>query len=684
MPLEEKLRYLPDGPGVYIFKDKAGRVIYVGKALSLKNRVRSYFQSGAERTPKVNSMLKRIDDLDYIATDTEVEALILESNLIKEHRPRYNVLLRDDKSYPYLKITLGEDFPRVYITRRINRDGSRYFGPYTKVGAVNETLRLIKKLFPFRSCKQKKPGPRSRPCLNYHIKRCLAPCCNLVNKEEYRAMINEVCLFLEGRQDDLIKSLTKRMEAAAQKLEFEKAAKLRDQIKAVQEVVEKQKIVSTRFEDQDIIGMARWSVAPVKDAWNLCARSEAKLEKEAAAPGEKETAAPKKKDAAGLEENGIGQSGMNQGGADYAGRTAPGEFCVIVFFVRGGKLIGKERFLLKGSQNHSNAEILTAFLKQYYSQAEFVPREVLLPEPVEDAAVIEEWLTGRRGARVYLKVPARGAKRQMVAMAGKNARLALEELEAGRRSSRNTGEEAAAALAELAGELGLEGTPRRVECYDISNIQGSNSVGSMVVFENGLPKKEDYRKFKIRSVKGPDDFASLQEVLRRRFARAEKERELINTGQMSSKEAGFCRLPDLIIVDGGKGQLSAARGVMRELGYDWIPAFGLAKEEELLYGEESPEPVRLPRNSKALYFLQRLRDEAHRFAVGYHRRLRGKNSLHSVLDDIKGIGEVRRRSLLQKFGSVEEIKKATVDELASVPGMNRRAAEAVYSFFQAH
>lgn len=623
MSIEEKINHLPDNPGVYIFKDKTGRVIYVGKAISLKNRARSYFHSGAERLPKVSSMIKRIKDLDYIVTDSEVEALILESNLIKKYRPRYNVLLKDDKSYPYLKVTAGEDFPRVYITRRLVKDGSRYFGPYTRVGAVNETLRLLKKLFPFRSCKQKNPGPRSRPCLNYHIKRCLAPCCNLVSKEDYRAMINEVCLFLEGRQNDLIKSLNERMKKAAEKLEFEKAAELRDQIKAVQEVVEKQKMVSTRFEDQDVIGMAR---------------------------GNKNTHS----------------------------------FCVMIFFVRKGKLTGKDRFMLKGDEEHSNADILAAFLKQYYSRSEFIPREILLPEQVEDAGVIEKWLTGRRGSRVYLKAPARGTKRRLVAMAEKNARLSLEELESERRDSKKTRAEAAAALDELAGRLGLDAAPRRVECYDISNIQGTGTVGSMVVFEDGRPKKEDYRKFKIRSVKGPNDFASLQEVIRRRFTRAEKERELINTGQMSSKKAGFYQLPDLIIIDGGKGQLSGVRKVMRELGYDFIPAFGLAKEEELLYREGAAEPVKLPRDSKALYLLQQLRDEAHRFAVEYHRKLRSKKSLHSALDDIKGIGEVRRRSLLQKFGSVEEIRKAAVNELAAIPGMNRRAAEAVHAFFKQH
>lgn len=615
MQIEEKLKLLPARPGVYLYRNTEGKIIYVGKALSLKNRVRSYFQAGANHPPKTRIMVEKIADLDFIVTDSEVEALILEQNLIKEHRPHYNILLKDDKSYPYLKVTLGEDYPRVMITRRHIKDGSRYFGPYTRVGAVNETLRLIKKLFPFRSCNQKEPPPRQRPCLNQHINRCLGPCCGLVDKEKYRAMIQEVCLFLEGRQEDLLKSLLARMEEASQKLEFEKAALLRDQIQAVREVVEKQKIISGGFEDRDVVAVA-------------CAQDEA---------------------------------------------------CVMVFFIRGGKLIGREHFMLKGTEGLSRADVTGAFIKQYYSSVDIIPGEILLEEELKDeAGVIEKWLTGKRGARVHLKTPRRGEKKKLVEMVAKNAEITLEQTrteEAARR------DDAKGALAGLAAALGLEQPPQRLECYDISNTQGHESVASMAVLEGGRPAKDQYRRFKIRTVEGPDDFASMQEALRRRFSRAKEERELINTGQMSSKEAKFHRLPDLIIVDGGKGQLSAARHVMRELGFAHIPACGLAKQEELLFIEGSPEPVILPRESPSLHLVQRLRDEAHRFAVTYHRNLRGKAGLRSLLDEVEGIGEVRRRSLLKAFGSLSAIEKATPEQLASVEGMNRKAARAVYDFF---
>lgn len=615
MQIEEKLKLLPAGPGVYLYKDAGGRVIYVGKAVSLKNRVRSYFQPGANHPPKTRIMLEKVADLDFIVTDSEVEALILEQNLIKEHRPRYNVLLKDDKSYPYLKVTLGEDFPRVMITRRHVKDGSRYFGPYTRVGAVNETLRLLKKLFPFRSCKQKEPPVRERPCLNHHIKRCLGPCCGLVDREKYRSMINEVCLFLEGRQEDLIKRLAARMEEAAEKLEFERAARLRDQLQAVREVVERQKIVSGGFEDQDVVAMAR----------------------------------------------------------------AFDEACVMVFFVRGGKLIGREHFMLKGTEDLGRAEAVTAFIKQYYTGVDFIPGEILLSEEVvEEKAVIEKWLSGKRGSKVILKTPRRGEKKKLVEMVAKNALLTLEQVRSEEAARRD---DAAEALAELARELGLDQPPHRMECYDISNTQGAESVGSMVVFEEGKPANDQYRRFKIRTVEGPDDFASIREVLRRRFTRAREERELLNTGQIGSHEAGFHRLPDLVIIDGGKGQLSAARQVMRELGFAHIPTYGLAKEEELLFSEDRPGPIALPAGSRALHLLQRLRDEAHRFALAYHRNLRGKAGLKSLLEEVEGIGEVRRRALLKAFGSLAEIEKATPEQLAAVKGMNKKAARAVYEFF---
>ncbi|OAT80214.1 excinuclease ABC subunit UvrC [Desulfotomaculum copahuensis] len=658
MTAEEKLQHLPDRPGVYIFHDAGGEIIYVGKAVSLKNRVRSYFQSGARQSVKVRSLMNRAADFEYIVTDNEVEALILESNLIKEHRPRYNIYLKDDKSYPYLKVTLAEDFPRIFITRRVVRDGSRYFGPYTMVGAVHETLKLLRQLFPFRTCKQKlaAPGeperdagagkngapaeglvragsagavsavPQSKPvggrtggsgvrraCLNHHIGRCPAPCAGMITRDEYRGLIREICLFLEGRHEDLLKSLKKQMEEAADQLAFERAARLRDQIRAVERVLESQKIVSSGAGDRDVVALARDG----------------------------------------------------------------GESSLMVFFVRGGKLLGREHFLLSGTEGMERGEVVAAFVKQYYHRADFVPPEIVLSEmEAEELPAVEQWLSGRRGGRVHINVPQRGEKKKLVEMAGKNALLALQEAQL----NRLAGARAEQAPAELARALGLDNVPERMECYDISNTQGSESVGSMVVFEAGRPARDQYRRFKIRTVKGPDDYASLQEVLRRRFSRAREERELINTGQLSSKEAKFHRLPGLVIIDGGKGQLSAARAVMRELGFDHIPAFGLAKEEELLFAEDRSEPVRLPPESQALHLVQRLRDEAHRFAVTYHRQLRTKRNLKSLLDEVAGVGPARRRALLRAYPSLEAMSRAALEELAAVPGMNRPAAEAVHRF----
>lgn len=615
MDWQEKVKTLPDGPGVYLFKDASGTVIYVGKAVSLKNRVRTYLQSGSFRDPKVRLIVDRAKDLEYIVTDSEVEALILESNLIKEHRPRYNVVLKDDKSYPYLKVTVNEDYPRVFITRRVLKDGARYFGPYTRAGAVHETLRLLKKLFPFRSCKQKEPVFRGRPCLNYHIKRCLGPCCGLVSREEYRAMIRDLCLFLEGRQEEVVKNLRARMEEAAGKLEFERAAELRDQIQAVEEVVARQKVLSSRMEDQDVIAVAR--------------------------------------------------------GVELA--------CVMVFFVRGGRLIGRDHFLLDAPGQMSRAEVITSFIKQYYLRAEFIPQEVLVEEALpEELAAIERWLSDKKGSRVHVYVPRRGEKRELVEMVGKNALLALKEHEM-ERSQREY--DADRALGGLARALGLERVPDRLECFDVSTIQGTSTVASMVVFERGRPCKDQYRRFKIKTVQGVDDFAAIREAVGRRFARGQEEQDLIKTGQLSTREAGFYRMPDLVIVDGGKGQLAAARSVMEELGFGHIPVFGLAKEEELLYAPDRLEPLRLPPDSPELHLLQRLRDEAHRFAVSYHRRLRDRRSLKSLLEEIEGIGPVRRRELLKAYATLEEIRQASPEELASLPGMNRKAALAVYDFF---
>lgn len=620
MELAEKLKLLPDKPGVYLMKDPSGKVIYVGKAISLKNRVRSYFQSPAGMSPKVRAMVSHIADLDYILTDSEVEALILESSLIKENRPKYNIDLRDDKSYPFIKVTLDEEFPRVLMTRNLKKDGARYFGPYTSSGSVKETLKLLKQLFPFRSCQKKTVDRKHRPCLNAHIHQCLAPCSGNISQGEYIQMISSIVLFLEGRQTDLIRRLAGEMEQAAENLEFERAARLRDQVQALENVVEKQKIASVTGVDRDIIGVHR---------------------------GEDET-------------------------------------CAQVFFVRQGRVVGRQHFLLQeGAEDETDGDVLAAFLKQYYSLADYIPREIFLPADVHEAGTIGEWLTGRRGGKVRLKAPKRGDGRQLVELVVKNARRVVEERRAARDENRQEGLEA---LEELKHALGLTGTPYRIECYDISNTGGAESVGSMVVFEGGRPYKPAYRKFKIKGVAGPDDFASMAEVIGRRFRRGLEERERLDAldegwGRFPVEavhdNARFASFPDLVIVDGGKGQLGAAREAMRELGVADIPAYGLAKEFEHLFTENLPDPIILPRRSKALRLLQQIRDEAHRFAITYHRNLRGKASLTSVLDGVSGLGPKRKALLLKHFGSVRRLREASLDEVAAVPGFSRRLAEVV-------
>ncbi len=591
--LTEKLSLLPDKPGVYLMKDEHGRIIYVGKAVILKNRVRSYFQSSRNHTPKVKAMVNCIADFEYIITGSEIEALILECNLIKKHHPKYNISLRDDKSYPYIKVTLNENYPRVYATRKVLKDGARYFGPYTSAGAVHETLRLLKKLFPLRSCRIL---DARRPCLEHHIKRCLAPCSGNVDDLAYREMIKAVCLFLEGRSDQVVKNLRRNMEQAAGNLEFEAAAKLRDQLNAIEKVTERQNIV-TGSGDQDVLGLAR----------SACGT------------------------------------------------------CVQVFFIRSGKMVGRDHFLLSGGENEEDEAVLAAFIKQYYSQAAFVPREILLPLAVNEQELLAEWLSSIKGGRVAVETPKRGTKKDIVNMAAGNAAVVLEEHAA---RTKSHADQTSGAVAELGMHLALPVSPERIECFDISHIQGSETVASMVVFEGGLPKKEDYRRYKLKTVEGkPDDFKSMQEVVGRRYREAAEP------------------LPDLIIIDGGKGQLSAALEVIRGVGLD-IPVIGLAKEFEHIFREGESEPVILPRHSQALYLVQRIRDEAHRFAITYHRKLRAKRNMVSVLDHIPGIGEKRRKALWDAFGSLNKIKEASVEELAASPGMTRTAAEAVYSFFR--
>ncbi len=591
--VREKLKLLPENPGVYIMKDAAGKIIYVGKAVVLKNRVRQYFQSSRNHTPKVRAMVAKVADFEFIMTASEVEALILECNLIKKHRPRYNISLKDDKSYPYVKVTLQDDFPRVFLTHHIRKDGARYFGPYTNVTAVHESLKLLRRLFPLRNCKTL----QDRPCLEYHIKRCLAPCAGKISKEEYGAMIRSVLMFLEGRTVDVEKELEYRMKKAAEAYHFELAARLRDQLAAVKKVAEKQNIV-TGAGDQDAIGMARSEIG----------------------------------------------------------------VCVQVFFIRSGKMIGREHFLLQGSEDESDEALLAAFLQQYYHRATFIPREILLPMDLAEVSLLETWLAEKKGAKVQLLVPQRGTKHDIVAMAASNAEKFLSD-EAARIRQANA--QTLGAVEELGRYLGLKNPPNRMECFDISHIQGSETVASMVVFEGGLPKKSDYRRFKINSTEGkPDDFLSMREVTQRRY------------GDLPESE-----LPDLIVIDGGKGQLSSALEIIRGAGHKDVPVVGLAKQFELVFREGESDPVVLPRHSQALYLIERIRDEAHRFAITYHRNLRGKRNLVSVLDHIVGIGPARRKSLWSTFGTIAKIKAASVDELAQAPGMNRPAAEAVYQFF---
>lgn len=601
--LEEKLKSLPGKSGVYLMKNENGKIVYVGKALNLKSRVRSYFSSAHAQSPKTQALVRNIADLEYIVTDTEVEALILENNLIKEHKPKYNIRLTDDKNYPYIKVTLNENFPRLEVVRSVKKDGARYFGPYTSAGAVHETLRLIKKIFPIRACKHKDFANIKRPCLNAHIRRCQAPCVGGISRAEYREMIQEVILFLAGKQEDLQLVLKEKMAEASAKLQFEKAAEIRDQLLAVEKIIAKQKIVLEKLLDLDVIHYARSFT----------------------------------------------------------------EVCVQVFFIRGGKVMGRDHFFLQGSQEREGREILSAFIKQYYNQAEIIPPEILLPEEVEDYPTLETWLSEKRGARVSLKIPKQREKYQLLQMAGQNAQESLQQEIVGKFEKKKANQDA---LEELVHALGLTKTPRRMECYDISHIQGLDTVASMVVFEDGQPKPAYYRRFRIKTVEGIDDFASMAEVIRRRLTKAK------------AGDEKFAELPDLIIIDGGKGQLSAARKVMDELGFGTIETVGLAKKEEWVYVEKRKEPFILPRQAKALHLLQRIRDEAHRFALNYHRLLRGKRHIRSALDEISGVGPQRKNALLKHFGySLEKITKATVEELTEIEGIPASVAREIWDFF---
>ncbi len=637
-------------------KDAEGNILYVGKAISLYNRVRSYFQESTNLSPKNRSMVTKVDDIEFLVVKNEVEALVLESNYIKQYRPKYNVLLRDDKNYPYIKVSLAEDFPRVYRVRSFQRDGNRYFGPYTNSGAVDATLDLLNKLFAFRTCRYDATywaPPRSpqtgeppagwkqklltRPCTQYYIHRCIAPCVAYATREEYDAVIKQVILFLEGKHDEVVLNLQQKMQEASEQLNFEEAARIRDRIKAVERVLEKQRIIHTEGQDdQDVIALA----------------------------------------------------------------SSEDETCAQVFFFRNGKLVGREFFILQGTRDSSPGEVMASFLQQFYESSPHVPAEIIVEVEPDDRSVVQTWLKEKRGAAVMITVPKRGEKLRLVEMVKQNAQEVLEQQ---RIKWLTDSQKTQLALEELQDVLNLVAPPQRIECYDISNTQGTNSVGAMVVFEAGRPKNSEYRRFKIKTVVGPDDFASHQEVLRRRFrgvgtsleaeatrvslpgastpepADSDESKESSQDEDPQNVHSHDWALPDLIIIDGGKGQLSAAMEVLQELHID-IPTVGLAKENEEIFTPGSPDPIILPRSSQGLYLVQRIRDEAHRFGITYHRKLRSDRTFKSVLDDIPGIGPKRKKALMKHFGSIRAISAASIDDLAALDGMTHDAAQKVKEY----
>jgi excinuclease ABC subunit C len=599
--IENKLKHLPAKPGAYLMKNERGEVIYVGKAASLRSRVRSYFQKGQVHAPKVVAMLAHVRDVDWLVTDSEVEALMLECNLIKRYRPHYNVRLRDDKHYPYLCVTLSEPFPRVLVVRRVKKDGNRYYGPFADSSALRESLRVIRKVFRIRSCNKKLIGGESdRPCLNLHLGQCNAPCAGKIGAEEYGRLVEDAMLFLEGHQESVLSRFHEEMERAADELDFEHAARVRDQIEAVKKIAEKQKMISVEETDEDVISI--------------------------------------------VDLNGL--------------------ISAQVLSVRAGKLTGDEHFFLDGAADESGEAIVGEFIKQYYRDAAYIPRQVLLSHQPPETAVMEEWLSGKRGTRVHLTCPQRGEKRHLVEMAAENARLTAERRHEHESHDEDMGVAACEALGAI---LDMEVRPSRIEAYDISNTQGTEAVGSMVVFVDGLPAKSEYRRFKIKTIDQPDDYGMMREVLRRRLMAA------------TNGDPKFETLPDLMLIDGGKGQLNVAVEVRAEMGYE-IPLASLAKRLEEIYTPRSAKPILLGRESEALRLLQRIRDEAHRFAITFHRNLRDKASRKSLLDDIPGVGDFRRKALVHKFGSVVGIRRATVEEIASVSGINQALAQTIYDY----
>ena len=614
--IQEELKKLPDQPGVYIMHDKADAIIYIGKAKSLTKRVHQYFQKSHDEGIKKRQMVEHIDHFEYIITDSELEALVLECNLIKEHTPKYNTLLRDDKTYPYIKVTIGEDYPRVLFSRDMKKDKSRYFGPYTSVTAVRDSIDLINKIYKLRTCNRKLPRDTGmdRPCLNYHIHQCAAPCQGYISREEYRERVNAALEFLNGNFGLVLKDLESRMMTASDNLEFEKAMEYRDLINSVRQIAQKQKITHTDGEDKDIIALANDDTDAV----------------------------------------------------------------VQVFFVRDGKLIGRDHFHVRvGTEDDINS-ILTNFVKQFYSGTPFIPREIMLQDTIEDVEVLEEWLTGKRGSKVSIKVPQKGMKEKLVELAKKNAELVLSQDK--ERIKREEGR-TIGAVKEIEGLLGMKGL-NRMEAYDISNFNGFETVGSMIVYEKGRPKRSDYRKFKLRTVTGPDDYGSMYEVLTRRFTHGMQEQEEIKESEKEEETGSFNRFPDIIMMDGGKGQVNVCIQVLGELGLN-IPVCGMVKDDNhrtrgLYYNNEE---IPIDRHSEGFKLITRIQDEAHRFAIEYHRSLRSKAQVHSVLDDIEGIGETRRKALMRRYQSLDKIREASIEDLALTESMNERAAKQVYDFF---
>ena len=614
--IQEELKKLPEQPGVYIMYDSQDTIIYIGKAVSLRKRVHQYFQPSHNEGIKKAQMVKRIARFEYIVTDSELEALILECNLIKEHCPKYNTMLRDDKTYPYIRVTLGEDFPRVLFSRQPKKDKSKYFGPYTSAGAVKDTIELINKLYQLRTCNRKLPTDigKERPCLNYHIHQCEAPCQGYITKEEYREKVDGVLEFLNGNYTAILKSLEEKMIQASEDMQFEKAIEYRELLSSVKQIAQKQKITNTNGEDKDIIALAKDETDAV----------------------------------------------------------------VQVFFIRGGKLIGRDHFYMRIGTEDNRAWILNNFLKQFYSGTPFLPREIILPQEMEEREVLENWLSQKRGSKVYIRIPQKGVKEKLIELAYKNARMILDQdKEKLRREEGRT----IGAVKEIEKLLELKELVR-IEAYDISNINGFETVGSMIVYEKGKPKRSDYRKFKLKTISGPDDYASMYEVLTRRFSHGIKEQQELNEKELEFDYGSFSRFPDLIMMDGGKGQVNICMQVLEELGLK-IPVCGMVKDNSHktrgLYYNNIELPI--DTHSEGFKLITRIQDEAHRFAIEYHRSLRSKEQVHSVLDNIKGIGTTRRKALMKKYQSLDAIKAAGIEDLADTDSMNEKAALAVYQFF---